>query len=255
MKVSLVALAFAAAASARKMTVYNACPFAIWPAMFTDMAVSGNQRPTHTTGWKADPWTSRTFDVPEGWKAGRIWGRRNCGNFNLPAPTQQCLTGGCNGGLVCNLQTGTGVPPATLAEFTLSGGDGLDYYDISLVDGYNLPMKITNNKGCPQPNCNKDLGPGCPAALKGPFDSAGFPVGCKSACFANLDGNPGNSKNCCSGQYNRPQTCPVSGVQHYSYFKNGCRDAYAYAYDESSESALWTCPTRLKADFTITFCP
>lgn len=127
MKVSLVALAFAAAASARKMTVYNACPFAIWPAMFTDMAVSGNQRPTHTTGyvdfspgasltlllthlflsWKADPWTSRTFDVPEGWKAGRIWGRRNCGNFNLPAPTQQCLTGGCNGGLVCNLQTGT----------------------------------------------------------------------------------------------------------------------------------------------------
>lgn len=30
-----------------------------------------------------------------------------------------------------------------------------------------------------------------PSQLKGPFDSSGFPVGCKSACVANLDGNPG----------------------------------------------------------------
>jgi hypothetical protein len=29
-----------------------------------------------------------------------------------------------------------GVPPASLAEFTLSAADGLDYYDVSLVDGY-----------------------------------------------------------------------------------------------------------------------
>lgn len=30
----------------------------------------------------------------------------------------------------------------TLAEFTLDGGDGQTYYDISLVDGYNVPMAI-----------------------------------------------------------------------------------------------------------------
>lgn len=30
-----------------------------------------------------------------------------------------------------------------------------------------------------------------PTPLKGPFDSTGFPVGCSSACSANLDGNPG----------------------------------------------------------------
>ena len=29
-----------------------------------------------------------------------------------------------------------------------------------------------------------------PAPIQGPFDSTGFPVGCKSACAANLDGNP-----------------------------------------------------------------
>jgi hypothetical protein len=30
----------------------------------------------------------------------------------------------------------------TLAEFTLDAGDGQSYYDISLVDGYNLPLAI-----------------------------------------------------------------------------------------------------------------
>lgn len=71
--------------------------------------------------------------------------RRNC-NFNDPNPATQCADGGCNGGLVCDPHTGTvrtklisrrlcthryvkGVPPATVAEFTLSGNGNLDYYD------------------------------------------------------------------------------------------------------------------------------
>ncbi|KAG5637268.1 hypothetical protein H0H81_005201, partial [Sphagnurus paluster] len=84
-----------------------------------------------------------------------------------------------------------GVPPASVAEFTLQGAGNQDWYDVSLVDGYNLPMRISNNVGCPVAECAKDLGPDCPAPLKGPYDSVGFPVGCKSACFANLDGNQG----------------------------------------------------------------
>ena len=35
-----------------------------------------------------------------------------------------------------------GAIPVTLAEFTLDAGDGQSYYDISLVDGYNLPLAI-----------------------------------------------------------------------------------------------------------------
>ncbi len=99
------------------------------------------------------------------------------------------------------IATGTGVPPATLAEFTLSGAGGKDYYDVSLVDGYNLPIKITPSiSSCHTASCSVDLGPNCPAGLKGPFDSSGFPVGCKSDCL--VDPNPGNSPSCCSGQYN-----------------------------------------------------
>ena len=57
--------------------------------------------------------------------------------------------------------SGTGVPPATVAEWTLQGAGNLDYYDVSLVDGYNLPMKITNNVGCNVASCGVDLGPNC----------------------------------------------------------------------------------------------
>jgi hypothetical protein len=35
-----------------------------------------------------------------------------------------------------------GVPPATLAEITLKGDGGKDFYDISLVDGFNVPVQV-----------------------------------------------------------------------------------------------------------------
>ncbi|KIK61377.1 hypothetical protein GYMLUDRAFT_581762 [Collybiopsis luxurians FD-317 M1] len=239
--------------AARTFTVYNGCPFTIWPAMFTGVN-QATASPAFTTGWEAAAFTHVSFSVPDNWTSGRIWARRNCDFSTNPGPNS-CLDGGCNGGLVCNPTTGTGVPPASLAEFTLSAGGNQDFYDISFVDGYNLPISITNNVGCPSPTCAVDLGPNCPAPLKGPFDSSGFPVGCKSACDANLDGNPQNSANCCTGSHSTPATCPPSGVQDYSYFKNACPDAYAYAYDESSESALWTCPASKSAGYTVTFCP
>ena len=37
--------------------------------------------------------------------------------------------------------------------------------------------------------------------------------------------------------------------------EDGCPNSYAYAYDESSGTALWTCNSGLNADYTVTFCP
>ncbi|KZT26175.1 thaumatin-like protein [Neolentinus lepideus HHB14362 ss-1] len=255
MKAFFVSAALSAVsfASARTFTVYNGCPFTIWPAMFTDLN-AGSATPDYATGWEAAEYTSVSFTVPDNWKAGRIWARRDCDFSTNPGPNS-CLDGGCNGGLECDPHTGTGVPPATVAEWTLQGDGNKDYYDISLVDGYNLPARIDNNQNCGVPSCPVDLGPNCPSALKGPFDSSGFPVGCKSACDANLDGDQSNSPNCCSGQYDTAATCPSSGVQYYSYFKDNCPDSYVYAYDESSGTALYTCDSGLNADYTLTFCP
>ncbi|OBZ76845.1 Pathogenesis-related protein 5 [Grifola frondosa] len=209
--------------------------------------------PDFPTGWEAPPSNSVSFSVPDNWESGRIWGRRDC-NFSITTgPT--CLDGWCNGGLLCDPHTGTGVPPATVAEWTLQGDGDEDFYDVSLVDGYNLPMAITNSVNCPEASCPVDLGPICPAPLQGPFDSTGFPVGCKSACSANLDNDPTDSANCCSGSHSTAATCPSSGVAFYSFFKGNCPDAYAYAFDESSGTALWTCDSGLNADYTLTFCP
>ncbi|OCH86745.1 thaumatin-like protein [Obba rivulosa] len=241
-----------AVAEARTFNVFNACPFTIWPAIFTDLT-AGTAVPDFPTGWQADSMTSVSFIVPDNWTAGRIWGRRDC-NFTVTSgPT--CLTGWCNGGLECDPHTGTGVPPASVAEWTLQGDMSQDFYDVSLVDGYDLPMMITNDAGCPSAGCAIDLGPICPSPIQGPFDSTGFPVGCSSACSANLDGDPTNSANCCSGSFDTAATCPSSGVEFYSFFKGNCPNTYAYAFDESSGTALWTCSSSLNADYTLTFCP
>ncbi|VDC00835.1 unnamed protein product [Peniophora sp. CBMAI 1063] len=249
---AIVLGALSSGASARLFTVYNQCPFTIWPAWFAPPSLNAG-KPTIASGWVQNAYQTVSFGVPDNWVSGRIWGRRNCDFSSNPGPNS-CLDGGCNGGLVCDVNNGgTGVPPASLAEFTLSVNPSVpDNYDVSLVDGYNLPIRIDNNRGCPVGSCPVDLGPNCPAALKGPYDSSGFPVGCKSACVA-----LGGENNCCSGSHNTAATCPPSGVTDYSYFKNNCPDSYVYAYDESSGTALFTCPLSngVGADYTITFCP
>ncbi|KAI6007545.1 thaumatin [Pisolithus orientalis] len=244
----LTAIAFIAllpGALARQITVTNNCGYTIWPAMFTAIGTA----PTYPGGWEAPAGTSVTFTVPDNWSSARIWGRRGC---TFTADSNSCLDGGCSGGLQCN---GIGAPPATLAEFTLGGDTGTDYYDVSLVDGFNIPVSITNNVGCSVADCPVDLGPNCPTPLRGPFDVSGNIVGCKSACEAGLDSDTANSPNCCTGNYSTPATCPSSGVQYYSYFKSNCPNSYCYAYDESSGTALWTCDGSKSPAYTITFCP
>ena len=55
-----------------------------------------------------------------------------------------CQTGDCGGRFQC---TGWGQIPATLAEFNLDAWDHLDFYDVSMVDGSNLPMYINTVGG------------------------------------------------------------------------------------------------------------
>ncbi|RAL66034.1 hypothetical protein DID88_005695 [Monilinia fructigena] len=51
-----------------------------------------------------------------------------------------CTTGDCGGRLDCAI---TGETPVTLAEFDLAGNGGSQtFYDISLVDGYNIPLGL-----------------------------------------------------------------------------------------------------------------
>jgi hypothetical protein len=171
--------------------------------LFTDPNAGGSI-PDQPTGWEAPAGSETSFTVGDDWKAGRIWGRTECDFFN-PNGATACVTGSCNGGLECDRTTGTGVPPVSLAEWTLSGDGNRDFYDgwfglysmnftltlrslVSLVDGFNLPMTIDPTADCAEASCPVDLNAECPPELAGPSGSNGN-AGCKSACLANLDGN------------------------------------------------------------------
>ena len=116
-----------------------------------------------------------------------------------------------------------------------------DYYDVSLVDGYNLPMMVDAGGGsgaCGSTGCIADLNQQCPNDLR-----VGNRVGCKSACEAFQ-----SPEYCCSGAYASPATCKPS--VYSQMFKSACPKSYSYAYDDATST--FTCTG---ADYTITFCP
>ncbi|XP_065857651.1 thaumatin-like protein 1 [Euphorbia lathyris] len=212
-----------------KFTLVNKCDYAVWPGILGTPNLE-------TTGFELPKATSRSFQVPTGW-SGRFWGRTGCNFDNSGNGT--CATADCGSTqLECNGNTAT--PPATLAEFTLGTG-AQDFYDVSLVDGYNLPMFVEVNGGsgdCGSTGCVDDLNKKCPAELK--VDGGGA---CRSACDAF-----GNPEYCCSGAYNSPATCKPS--VYSEMFKSACPKSYSYAFDDASST--FTCTG---ADYTITFCP
>lgn len=118
-------------ATARTITVVNAMGQTVWVA--TDR---NKEHPLPVTGWALKPGQSTTFIVDDRW-GGRIWGRTGC-TFDA-AGKGHCQTGDCGGVFQCS---SSGATPATLAELTLDAWSGLDFYDVSMVDGANLPMYI-----------------------------------------------------------------------------------------------------------------
>ncbi|KAK6129358.1 hypothetical protein DH2020_036874 [Rehmannia glutinosa] len=115
-----------------------------------------------TTGFQLD--SGQTINIPNvpGW-SGRIWARTGC-TFDATG-VGSCLTGDCGGRLECN---GNGAaPPASLFEITL--GEEKDFYDVSIVDGYNLPLVAAPRGvggGCNVTGCVADINMGCPRELQ-----------------------------------------------------------------------------------------
>ncbi|KAK5656351.1 hypothetical protein OQA88_4731 [Cercophora sp. LCS_1] len=117
----------------------------LWPGIGTQ-----NGKGPGTGGFALEAGETKTLFVASNWQ-GRVWGRTNCsfnddgtGPVNLNGVNgagAACMTGDCFGMLNCQF---TGQVPTTLAEFNLVGGTygNQTFYDISLVDGYNLPMAI-----------------------------------------------------------------------------------------------------------------
>ncbi|XP_042504384.1 pathogenesis-related thaumatin-like protein 3.5 isoform X2 [Macadamia integrifolia] len=194
------------------------------------------------TGFVLESGRSVGIPASPGW-SGRIWARTGCSFDDSGVGT--CQTGDCGGRLECN---GNGAePPASLFEITLGNGNDKDFYDVSIVDGYNLPLVATPQGVygvCNATGCVTDLNLGCPKELQvvDGAESRGV-VACKSACEAF-----GLDQYCCSGEFANPTTCKPSSYS--TIFKQACPRAYSYAFDDGTST--FTCKAY---EYTITFCP
>ncbi|XP_038990666.1 thaumatin-like protein 1b [Hibiscus syriacus] len=214
----------------------NNCPYTVWPGT---LAGAGPQ--LSLTGFELASQASSTLNVPQPW-SGRFWGRTNC---NISDGKFQCATADCGSGeITCN---GAGaIPPASLIEFTLAPNNGNDFYDVSLVDGFNLPVSVTPQGGswnCNATGCAFDINAVCLSELqvKG---WGGDVIACKSACLAF-----NQPQYCCTGAYSLPTTCQTT--EYSQFFKSKCPKAYSYAYDDKTSTFTCTGGT----NYLITFCP
>ncbi|KAL2894736.1 Pathogenesis-related protein 5 [Bienertia sinuspersici] len=219
-------------------TLHNNCPYTVWPS-----TLSGNGAASlGEGGFMLSPGASSTLYPPAGW-SGRFWARTGC-SFDATGEGK-CSTGNC-GGLQCNAG---GTPPVSLVEFTLNGAGGQDFYDVSLVDGYNVGIGVKPTGGsmsgnCQYAGCVTDLNKSCPPQLQVKDPSKGEAVvACKSACAAF-----NSAEYCCTGDHGSPETC--SPTQYSQMFKAACPTAYSYAYDDASSTCTCTA-----SDYLITFCP
>ncbi|PKI55249.1 hypothetical protein CRG98_024366 [Punica granatum] len=181
-----VSIIFLNSANAARFGVRNNCPYTVWAA-----AVPGGGRRLN----QGEMWA---LDVPAGTTGGRIWARTGC-QFNASG-MGRCTTGDCWGLLQCQ---DYGTPPNTLAEFALSQFNNMDFIDLSLLDGFNVPMEFSSNSDrCNQViRCTADIVGQCPDELK-------IDGGCNGACRV--------------------------------FFKDRCPDAYSYPRDDASST--FTCP-------------
>ncbi len=228
------------ATTARTVTLVNQLSQTVWAAATRD-----SRHPLAATGWVLAPGARVDVAVPNQW-SGRFWGRTGC-VFDAGGKGH-CQTGDCAGGYQC---TGSGATPATLAEWTFGAWNGLDFYDVSLVDGANLPMWINivhgttkdpvSATGCVPAGCTKSVT--CPQPMQ--VSKGGAVVACTTACAAF-----GSDDYCCRGAWAGRANCVPARwpVDYTQVFKRAEPYAYSFAYDDSA-----TMSCRGNCDYRITF--
>jgi hypothetical protein len=217
--------------SPRKLYIENQCAYTVW-TFAQPPSTLPNGAPLQVAPGQA-------FVL--GWAnnfSGRIWPRSGCT--------------GAGGNLTCLQGNG----PDTLAEFTLTAGMASDWYDISLVDGFTIPVGIIQMDApwtpspsyvpgdplgadleCGSPICAVDLNPGCPQSQR-LMTKAGDVWGCK------------NGQSAPDGHSPTPVT---------TYFKAGCPTSYTYPYDDPQ--SLFRCVDAAQnngagaKDYKVIFCP
>ncbi|KAF8062655.1 Glucan endo-1 [Scenedesmus sp. PABB004] len=246
----------------RTLKFVNACPQPIW----LSSTHNTDRMPLPGGVVKIAQGASYTYDIPSNGWAGRLWPKVGCDdagtNCAFGDSVPPCPPGGCS-------------PPAeTKVEFNWPTDPNADcWYDVSLVDGFSLPMRITPaNAPASHPTCTPTA---CDVSLAAcPTDEAdvgdlravvgGQVVACLSPCKKwNYDAPWGLHKSeqvepglwfCCPTPPTTPATCSANRIVNTKYVnlvRSACKTAYSYAYDDTA--GLHACPGSMS--FTVTLCP
>lgn len=155
------------AQTTRTLTFQNSCSQTVWIGVnggFTQNCGANNSCPAGqycltsraTPGcfWSLSPPSGSTFELAAGAnltvtltgaaQGGVQWSGMVYGSTGCDSAGQNCQTGCVNG--TCANGVGAGPWPLTLAEFTLQA-NGADTYDISIINGMNLPMQMAPTAG------------------------------------------------------------------------------------------------------------
>lgn len=188
-------------------------PFTVWAA-----AVRGGGRQLN----RSQAWT---INVRPGTAQARIWAWTKC-TFDSSGRSRW-ETGYCNGLLQCQACCS---PPNTLAEYALNQFNSLDFFDIWLVDGFNVPMDYSPiSGGCRGIRCSTDINGQCPNLLRDPG-------GCNPCTVLKADRYCWNSGTC------RP-------TEYSGFYKQRCLDVIA----TPRMKHLHACPGG--TNYRVIFCP
>ncbi|WAC05820.1 MAG: hypothetical protein OS112_04120 [Methanoregula sp.] len=263
------------------------CPSSVCPEVKcngTSSCTSGEALPDGG-GFKLESGSTGTHSltVKKGWGAA-FWGRTGCSDDHNDL---QCETAGAlsNQDNKDKLQAG-GISskfPATKGEITFDGYGDQDFYDMSIVDGYNLPIQIELKPGTYKKVGRPDFQYDCAAAGGGADLNAvvnaeaallanktqdGRTIGVFSACkYSFVATGSENKEYCCippygqfkdrdnnGGLYCDPTTWP-DNLNSATLFKKYYKLAYSYADDD--KASTFTCknagPDTL-TEYIVTFC-
>uniref|UniRef100_A0ACD5VN43 Uncharacterized protein n=1 Tax=Avena sativa TaxID=4498 RepID=A0ACD5VN43_AVESA len=219
-------LLLVATSEATMLNITNRCSYTVWPAA---VPIGGGMQLDSGKTWnlKLSGLTSR----------GRLWARTGC-SFDRRG-NGSCQTGDCGGVLACK---GYGRPPNTMAEFIIGQFNSTDFFDISFVNGFNVPMDFLpvpaqGGTGCSKgPRCAANITSQCPSELKSPG-------GCNNACTVFKQ-----DRYCCTG--NAAYNCEPT--KYSMFFDQMCPDVYVDSMD-ADWNKTFTCP--LGTDYQVVFCP
>ncbi|CAA6655445.1 unnamed protein product [Spirodela intermedia] len=220
-------------AQAASFRFLNNCTSTLWVATLAGAGTASLPR----TGFELGSGASASLKAPPAW-SGRFWpGRAAQGDPRGPSNIE------CGGA--------AGSPPATLVEVTLGTGGGADFYDVSLVDGFNVPVSVAPRRrggGCRAASCPADVNAACPSELQVVGSDGTTVVACKSACDA-----IGDPVFCCTGEYGGAAACRPT--VYSEVFKRACPLAYSYAFDDASSTFTCAAAATATAGYLVTFCP